>query len=81
MNKELEQFKKNLNDYGFTIQKDAKFWEVHSVGPHNGMVGMEVGRYEHSCHVDTTEIVVLLFVDLGGDTVQSFSEFWLREVK
>ena len=78
----LEEAKDNLKRYGFTISKNAKFWEVHmNSSPHKGMIGMEVGRYEHSCHIDTTDLIVLMFVDFGGDSVQSFSDFWLRPVK
>ena len=57
------------------------FWEVKASGPYNKMIGMEVGRYEHSCHVDTTEIIVLLFINNDGDAVHEFSDLWLKNIE
>lgn len=40
--------------------------------------GVKVGGYTHSCHVDTTDYIILLFEDVK---VEDFDEFELEEVK
>lgn len=68
--------------FGYTVPKGAKIWRVHPRGDNrDGGYGMEVGAYEHSCHIDTTDFKVLLVVSSNGvdHDVESFSEMWLSE--
>ncbi len=45
----------NLQSKGYVIPDKAEFYKDR-----NGNVGMKVGEYIHSCHVDTTDILILL---------------------
>lgn len=66
---DLEKFKRCLKSFGFIIPKDAEFYKTEKNG-----IGMKVGHYVHSCHVDTTDIYVLLHIDEDGKT--KVKEYW-----
>ena len=57
--KTLAQLLKLYGGYGYIIPTTSKFWRIRS-GVHRGCYGYQVGRYTHSCHVDTTDFIVLL---------------------
>lgn len=66
--------------FGYTVPKGVKIWRVYPSGEKKqGGYGMEVGKYEHSCHIDTTDLIVLLFVGGNDHYVESFSEAWLSD--
>lgn len=44
---------------GYYLQKGNKFWYYKDMNEW----GVQVGNYTHSCHIDTTDIIVLLFLD------------------
>lgn len=57
--KTLAELLKLYSGYGYVIPTTSKFWRIRS-GQHRGCYGYQVGRYTHSCHVDTTDFIVLL---------------------
>jgi hypothetical protein len=69
--------------FGITVPKGAVIWRVSPRGDKfpEGGYGMEVGAYEHSCHIDTTDFKVLYVVSANGvdHDVQSMSDTWLTE--
>lgn len=65
--------------YGYIVPKGAKIWRLHD-SEHEGAYGMEVGGYEHSCHVDSTDFKVLLVVDGMFHGVKSYGDLWLGEL-
>ena len=70
------------NSRGYSPKTGDKFWKVRRNGKGYGFYGWEVGAYEHSCHIDTTDLKVLLIIEPsrtnGGDTyVAEFSDMWL----
>lgn len=67
--------------WGYTTPKGAKIWKIHSIDQEKiGGYGMEVGQYEHSCHIDTTDFKVLVVVSEEKDyDVQSFNDLWLSD--
>lgn len=76
--KSKEDISEEFSNFGYIIPDGAKIWRIMG-GDLAGAYGMEVGRYTHSCHVDTTELVVLLVVDNSNHFVKDFSDLWLEE--
>ena len=77
-----EQLLSLFNSRGFYPKVGDKFWKVRSPTKGRGFYGWQVGQYEHSCHIDTTDLIVLLIIEpsrtCGGDTyVTEYAEFWL----
>lgn len=68
--------KKELRSRGFIIPTDAEFYIVGKTG----RVGMKVGGYTHSCHVETTDIVVLFFGDSNLGDAEAFCD-WMEATK
>lgn len=64
--------------FGYVVPKGATIWKVRDL-ERGGAYGMEVGGYEHSCHVDTTDFKVLLVVDDKDYGVHSYSDLWLTD--
>jgi hypothetical protein len=66
--------------FGYDVPKGAKIWRVHPRGDkREGGYGMEVGSYDHSCHIDSSTYLVLLVVSGNEHYVESFSDMWLSE--
>lgn len=65
--------------WGYIVPKGAKIWRLRDLD-HEGAYGMEVGGYEHSCHVDSTDFKVLLVVDGDFHGVESYGDMWLGEL-
>ena len=57
--KNIYELLKIFGGYGFVIPTTSKFYRING-GKHRGCYGYQVGRYTHSCHVDTTDFIVLL---------------------
>lgn len=66
----LETFKRDLTGYGYNIPKDVRFWKINT-GKHMGQIGMQVGQYSHSCHIETTDFVVLVFFKKSDELVRN----------
>jgi len=69
--------------FGITVPKGSIIWRV-SPRPDKlpeGGYGLVVGGYEHSCHIDTTDFIVLYVVAANGvdHDVISCSDMWLSE--
>lgn len=75
-----EEIVKMFTSFGYTVPKGAKIWRVHPRGEKTeGGYGMEVGKYEHSCHIDTTDFIVLLVVSGTDSYVESYGDLWLSD--
>ena len=66
---------------GFYPKTGDKFWKV--LCPFNkgrGLYGWQVGQYEHSCHVDSTDLIVLLIIEpaTGTTYVMEYADMWLE---
>jgi len=58
--------KKQLSSHGIVVPVGAEFYLVVK----DGRLGMKVGSYTHSCHIETSDFVILLFADFRlGDAV------------
>ncbi len=68
----------HFNNYGYIVPKNAKFWKVVAPVKGYGGYGMEVGQYEHSCHVDSIDFKVLLVVNGNEQFTDSYSDLWLK---
>lgn len=71
---------KEFDGFGIVIPTGTKFWRIS--GEHRNdysLYGMEIGGYTHSCHIDTTDIKVLLVVDGIKTYVKEYAEIWLTE--
>jgi len=71
------------NSRGYSPKKGDKFWKIKSQGKGYGFYGWQVGAYEHSCHIDTIDIIVLLVIEPsrtngGDDYVAEFTGRWLE---
>lgn len=67
-----------FSHFGYTVPKGAKIWRIRDL-EHEGAYGMEVGGFEHSCHIETTDFKVLLVVDDTYHDVESYSDIWLSD--
>ncbi len=75
-----EQLLNLYNSHGFYPKPGDKFWRIGSVHKGHGMYGWQIGEYTHSCHIDTTDLKVLLVVEPSaeGDTyVIDYADLWL----
>ncbi len=79
-----EQLLKLYNGFGFYPKDGDKFWKIRATGKGQGFYGWQVGQFEHSCHIDTTDLIVLYVIEPGTPTnpsgpeyVAHFSELWL----
>lgn len=52
---------KKFRQYGYQINTGDIFYKVIDNGQEQW--GWKVGQYTHSCHIDTTCFVVLMFID------------------
>lgn len=66
----LEKFKHNLNTFGFLIPEFAEFYKVTE----NGKIGMKVGGFTHSCHVESSDVIILFHMD--EDSNHFIQEYW-----
>ena len=73
-----EEIVKMFTRYGFHVPKGVTIWKLTD-SQHCGGYGMEVGSYVHSCHIETTDFKVLLYVDGHNTGVESYDEMWLRD--
>ena len=77
----LNEIKKQFQFLGFN-NNNEKFWMVKDLDTDEIKVGMEVGRHIHSCCIDSTELVVLMFMDEHGkQTFNDYADLWLTELK
>ncbi len=75
-----EELLKVYSGYGYIVPEDAKFFRIRT-GEHDGCYGFQVGFYEHSCHVDSTDFIVLfVYTNKHEFEVESYSENWLEKV-
>jgi hypothetical protein len=76
-----EQLLQLYNTYGYSPKAGDKFYKIRAMGRGQGFYGWQVGHYEHSCHIDTTDIIVLLVIEPGPNPqtyIVDFSDNWLE---
>jgi len=78
----LPEVKSRLDTFGFLHNKNTKFWRVRSIGQFKNLIGMEIGRFIHSCHIDSTDFIVLFFIKNynNKNEIGYFSDNWLTEI-
>ena len=76
----LTEIKKIFQGFGYN-NNNEKFWSVKDIKTDEVKVGMEVGRHIHSCHIDSTDLIVLMFIDDGRQTFNDYADLWLTELK
>jgi hypothetical protein len=79
MRKTREEVTREFDHFGYIVPPTAKFWKIHGPNKGLGAYGMEVGSYTHSCHIDTTDLKVLLVVDGNEHYVESYADLWLSD--
>jgi len=75
-----EQLLKLYNGHGFSPKVGDKFWRIRASGKSKGFYGWQVGKFEHSCHIDTTDFIVLFIIEpgtLSDNRVEHYSDLWL----
>ena len=66
--------------FGYVIPTTSKFWKITAPGRGRGLYGLQVGRYTHQCHIDTTDMIVVLVVGDNGQTfVEAYADLWLTD--
>jgi hypothetical protein len=77
-----EEIVQSFHQYGYIIPKGAEFYKINAMASKRGHTcyGMKVGEYTHSCHIDTTECVVLLIVDGTYHGVVDTSDMWITKL-
>lgn len=68
----VARVRKELNSRGIIVPINSEFYRVVK----DGRIGMKVGAYTHSCHVDTSDFVVLLFVDFHLGDAEAFEMYF-----
>lgn len=69
-----EQLLSLYRGYGYSPKPGDKFWRIKS-GKGKGMYGWQVGLYEHSCHIDSTDIIVLMVIEPGTPTAPAGDKY------
>lgn len=74
-----EDLLKVYSGYGYCVPEGAKFFRIRS-GEYEGCYGWQVGQYTHSCHVDTTDLIVLLVYSNNHKfNIEEYADLWLEE--
>lgn len=63
-------------DFGYFTKPGDVFWRIEA-GENEGLYGLQVGQYQHSCHIDTTDIIVVLVKSEKDIGVEDHSDLWL----
>jgi len=74
--KNIEKFKESLNSMGYSVT-NPEYYKI-TRGPHEDKVGVKVGSYLHSCHIESSDIIVLLVMD-GDREVTTFSAWEMMD--
>lgn len=73
----IQSFRDLAKRFGYQIPSNAEFYCEKRDG---NRVGMKIGEYVHVCHIDTTDIFVLLYMTEDGDVVDTVANFWLERI-
>lgn len=80
-----EQLLSLYNGYGYVVKPGDKFWKIKAPGKGCGFYGWQVGQFEHSCHIDSTDLIVLYVIEPGTPTAPNgdqytchHSDLWLE---
>ncbi len=76
----------SLSSMGYVIPANAKFFRFKK--DKEDLVGMKVGEYLHSCHIDSSDIHVLLCIErndeINGHLYDTFVvdvwDMWAKEI-
>lgn len=77
-----EEILKLFYHFGYEIPPRTKFYKIYAPGKSMGAYGMKVGEFVHSCHIDTTDLIVLLVIDekKTDHYVEDFADHWIKEL-
>jgi hypothetical protein len=77
-----EELVRNFSAFGYQVPTNAKFYKTDSrLKQIENCYGMQIGQYVHSCHIDTTDFIVLLMVNDHESWVEEFDGCWMKELK
>lgn len=76
-----KEFIKLLNHYGYQFDSTNEYYINNDIrSENNGKIGVKVGEFSHSCHVDSSDILVLLFIKEDGKTeVEEVWDIWTKK--
>lgn len=77
-----EEILRNFTSHGFIVPKNSTIWKIdYKDGQeYDGYYGLEVGRITHSCHIDTTDFIILMIMDKNGNAkFDYYSDLWLTK--
>ncbi len=74
---------KEYQGAGYIVDNKNRFYQVKKFGEFHGDIGLQVGEFSHSCHVDTTDFIVLFFLNESiKNNIGYFSDLWdIKEIK
>lgn len=70
----LKKIIAHFANHGYVIPDDVEFYLV-TRGTDKNRIGMKVGKYIHSCEIETTDMIVLLFID-SNERVKAYSDLF-----
>lgn len=76
-NKDLaKKLRQKYEGFGWCIKNGDKFWKTKKGW------GWQVGEYSHSCHIDTTDFVVVMLIDdkTYQSSVEEFDSLWMKSI-
>lgn len=73
-----EQLLSLYHGYGYYPKTGDKFWKIKGIGKSRGLYGWQVGQFEHACHVDTTNLIVLYVIDPGTPKYPNTSQYTIE---
>jgi hypothetical protein len=76
----LQEFKRDLETFGYIVPENAEFYIVKTNDKNQGKIGMKVGNYSHSCHIEQTDFVILFFIDGYKSFIKEYSDLWEIEL-
>lgn len=75
----IKKLKERLSSSGYLF-KSPKYYKITD-DKYSGEIGVKVGEFYHSCHVESSDIYVILLNDLGGNHLVEVWDMHAREVK
>jgi hypothetical protein len=73
-----EQLLSLYGGYGYVVKPGDKFWKIRH-GKGEGFYGWQVGQFEHSCHIDSTDLIVLYVIEPGTPTSPAGDQYLVHD--
>lgn len=71
----LQEFKRDLETFGYIITENAEFYKVITNDKNQGKIGMKVGEFIHSCPIEQTNFIILFFIDGYTSFIKEYSDY------